>query len=1136
VAVVAVAAVRASAPAAPQAAAVDFTRDVLPILKGSCMGCHGPTLAQGQLRLDSREAALKGGVSGAALVPGSAGDSLLVKRLLAPREAAVRMPMGLDPLPAEAIERIQAWIDAGAPWPEAAPLPASAAPSDMPGARAADVDFVTKIQPIFKTSCMPCHGPEQQKSGLRLDARALALRGGLSGKVILPGNGKDSLMVRRLMGQISPRMPFERSPLPPAQIALIKAWIDKGAPGPDDAPADAKVATHWAYVKPVRPEPPSVKRAGWVRNPIDAFVLARLEKEGLEPSPAAARETLIRRVSLDLVGLPPTPEEVDAFLADPAPDAYEKLVDRLLASLHYGERWARPWLDLARYADSNGYEKDNLRVAWKYRDWVIGALNRDLSFKDFTVEQIAGDMLKDPTEEQKIATGFHRNTLLNQEGGIDVEEARFETLVDRVNTTAAVWLGTTMACAQCHNHKYDPVSQKDYYRMLAFFDNIDYTVHGQGEVIMDRWIDEPELDLPTAEQAAARATLKAEIQRLETTLKTETPALEAAQAAWENEATSAPATWTILSPTSATSAAGATLEMTGDRSIVASGNLADKDTYTVVARTPHAGITGFRLEVVAEPGDPPLFPGRAENGNFTLSGFAVKWSEAGKSAGSPVRLLGAQADVNENGWPVADTLDGNPESGWGIFPETTSSHNAVFVPEAPVGKRRGTDLTFTLEHESKHYKHTLRRFRLYVTTEAHPARGLFAPEDMKTIARLPAAERSEEQTKQIAKYYRGIAPPLDDPRRALVAARKQLDKLKITTALVMKERAGYERPGTPLRIRGSFMSPGERVYANVPAFLPPLPEDAPANRLGLARWLVSDENPLTARVTVNRLWEQLYGRGLVETSEDFGSQGQRPTHPELLDWMATEFMAQGWSQKRMLRLLVTSATYRQSSAVSPALVERDPYNKLLARGPRFRVEAEMVRDIALAVGGLLSGDVGGPSVYPLQPEGIWNSPYSDEKWTTSAGSDRWRRGIYTFTRRTSPYPSLLTFDAPSREFCTVRRVRTNTPLQALTTLNDPVYFEAARGLAGRIVGEAPADPPARATYGFRVCTSRKPTAEETARLLAFYEQERERFRQDPEAARAVAGGSPDAAGTVERAAWTMAANVLLSLDETVTKE
>jgi mono/diheme cytochrome c family protein len=1123
------AAVRAGAPAdAPKAASspADLAREVVPLLQTTCGTCHGPTLSQAQLRLDSREAAIKGGVSGTALVPGNAAESLILRRILAPKDAAVRMPQGLPPLPEETVEKIRAWIDAGAPWPEETTAAAPATTTVSAGG--ADVDYQTKIRPIFETSCMPCHGPDQQKSGLRLDARTLALKGGLSGKVILPGNAKDSLMVRRLMGQIAPRMPFERTPLPADKIALIKAWIDKGAPGPDDAPAGAKTATHWAYVKPVRPELPVVKRAGWVRNPIDAFVLARLEKEGLAPSPEASKETLVRRLSLDLVGLPPTPEEVEAFVSDSAPDAYEKLVDRLLASPHYGERWARPWLDLARYADSNGYEKDNLRTAWKYRDWVIDAINRDLSFQQFTIEQIAGDMLKDPTEAQKIATGFHRNTLLNQEGGIDVEEARFETLVDRVNTTASVWLGTTMACAQCHNHKYDPVSQKDYYRMLAFYDNIDYVVHGAGEVVVDKWIDEPELDLPTPEQAAERAKLKAEADALEKTLKTDTPALDAARAAWEKEMLEPPAAWTPVVPTSASSSSVATLTIGADGSVVAGGALPEKETYTIAAPMPLDRITGFRLEVIAEPGDPPIFPGRAENGNFTLSGFAVR-------AAAPVPLVRAQADVNEGGWPVADTLDDSAETGWGVFPEVTSSHNALFVPREPVSGRQGTTLTFTLAHESKHAKHSIRRFRLYATRDADPGRGLFAPDDVKAIARKAAAERSPEEQKKIADYYRGIAPPLDAPRRTLAETNKRLGKLKITTAMVMRERPGFERPSTFLRIRGSFMSPGERVYANVPAFLPPLPEDSPANRLGLARWLVSEDNPLTARVTVNRYWEQLFGRGIVETSEDFGSQGQRPTHPELLDWLATQFVAKGWSPKQMLRLMVTSATYRQTSAVTPALVEKDPYNKLLARGPRFRVEAEMVRDIALSAGGLLSDKVGGPSVFPIQPDGIWNSPYSDEKWTTSEAGDRWRRGLYTFTRRTSPYPSLLTFDAPSREFCTVRRVRTNTPLQALTTLNDPVFFEAARGLAGRIVAAPATAPEARAAYGFRICTSRRPRAEETARLVAFYERERDRFDHDPAAASAVAGG---AAGedTAERAAWTMAANVLLSLDETVTKE
>ncbi|MFI5184315.1 MAG: DUF1549 and DUF1553 domain-containing protein, partial [Vicinamibacteria bacterium] len=825
-------------------------------------------------------------------------------------------------------------------------------------------------------------------------------------------------------------------------------------------------------------------------------------------------ETLLRRLSLDLIGLPPTLKEIDDFLADKDPDAYEKAVDRLLASPHYGERWARPWLDLARYADSNGYEKDRLRVAWKYRDWVVDALNKDMSFRDFTIQQIAGDMLKDATVDQKIATGFHRNTLLNQEGGIDVEEARWETLVDRVNTTSSVWLGSTMACAQCHNHKFDPFSQKDYYRMLAFFDNADYRVQGLEEMVVDKWIVEPELELPTEAQAARRAELRDEIAKL-TAIVTGSD-LAASLRAWEQEIAAPSPAWVPLDPTRLASVSGSTLEKGPDHAVIVQGENPAKETYTVVFGGPLAGVTAFRLEALADDALPEKGPGRSSSGNFVLTRFGVA---TGATGGTPVVLNRAQADFSQDEKTAALAIDSSSETGWAIGAETGRTHIAVFRAKAPL--TTPGPVTVTLEHSSGYTQHTLGRFRISVTTSPNPWGGLPAPDPIGAVLRTPRTARTAEQRKTLESYFRMIAPGLDTPRDRLAVAQRDMGALKITTAAIMGERAGWERPSTVVRQRGSYMSPGERVYAATPAFLPALPESAPANRLGLALWLASDENPLTARVTVNRYWEQIFGHGIVETSEDFGAQGERPVHPELLDWLATEFMARGWSPKAIQRLMVMSSTYRQSSRVTPDLQERDPYNRLLARGPRFRVEAEMVRDVALASADLLSPKMGGPSVFPDQPEGVWNSPYNDAKWVTSEGEDRHRRSLYTFIRRTSPYPSLLTFDAPSREFCTVRRVRTNTPLQALTTLNDPVFVEAARGVASRILAEAGSTPAERAAHGFRICTGRRPGTVEIERLVAFYARERERY-----------SGGEDA----ERAAWTMVANVLLSLDETITKE
>lgn len=1007
------------------------------------------------------------------------------------------------------------------------------------GARAAvpaapRIDYERDVAPILREHCVSCHGPKDQESDLRLDSRAAVLAGGMSGPVLVAGRSAESLLVQHLDGRAMPRMPHRKAPLPAEQIARLAAWIDAGVPG-EDHPADpssgaANPAVHWAYVKPMRPAVPAVARAEWVRSPIDAFVLARLEREGLSPSPEAPRETLLRRLSLDLVGLPPTTAEIDAFLADTRPGAYDRVVDRLLASPHFGERWARPWLDLARYADTNGYEKDQRRTAWKYRDWVIDALNRDISFRDFTIEQLAGDMLPGATVDQRIATGFHRNTQLNQEGGIDVEEARFETLVDRVNTTGTVWLGTTVGCAQCHNHKFDPVSQKDYYRMLAFYDNAEYSVYGQGQEIVDRWIVEPDLELPTPEQAKRREALRREADSLR--LEIDGRDLERELAAFEREIGEEAPEWGVLEPVRFEAESGASLRKLADGSLLVSGEVKDKDRYTVTVRARARGITAFRLEALPDAKLPQKGPGRSSSGAFVMTGLTV----SGKDGAVP--LARAFADVNEKRRPAAAVLDHHDATGWGVTADEAAgrAHALVVQVAAPAGKKG--DLTFTLAFQSgwPHVQSSLGRLRLSATRSPTPFGRLPVPDEVRRILDAPASRRTDEQRTALLAWFRPLAPSLDAPRDRLQTIQVELEEMKVLTTPVLTERAGFERPSTLLRNRGSFMSPGERVYAAVPAALGSLPDDQPPNRLGLARWLVGLDNPLTARVTVNRYWETLFGRGLVGTVEDFGTQGERPSHPELLDWLAVEFVAKGWSQKALLREIVTSATYRQSSAVTPALRERDPDNRLLAREARFRVEAEMVRDVALAASGLLSPKIGGPSVYPLQPEGIWNVPYSSLKWETSSGEDLHRRSLYTFLRRSSPYPGLRTFDAPSREQCSARRVRTNTPLQALTTLNDPVFVAAARALADRMMAEGGGDAASRLTLGHRLCTARRPAEADLAALLAFHERERARFSREPESARELLAEDAGKTEATERAALTMVANVLLSLDATLTRE
>jgi hypothetical protein len=1006
------------------------------------------------------------------------------------------------------------------------------APAASPPAagQAAAVDYTKDIQPIFEKFCSECHGRSKARAQLRLHSPEWIRKGGQSGPPVVPGDSHSSELMRRVLDpNDDDRMPLDADPLPAETIAQLRAWIDQGAPMPAGSAAAAAIDEHWAYKKPVRPEPPAVTQTAWARTPIDRFVLARLEREQLTPSPEASKAALLRRVSLDLTGLPPTTAELDAFLADTSADAYEHVVDRLLASPHYGERWARPWLDLARYADTNGYEKDNRRDIWKYRDWVINAFNRDLPFDQFTVEQIAGDMLPNPTVEQKIATGFHRNAMTNEEGGVDPEESRYEVLVDRTNTTATVWLGSTLACAQCHNHKYDPFTQKDYFRLLAFFANGDFDGRSFGDGT--RYF-EPTLDLATPEQEAARKELQTEIDRLDQQLKTPTPEVREAQARWEESLRTAQTVWTPLTPQEATATNGAILRVQTDGSVLASGANPPLTSYTVTATAKLSPITGIRIEALPDPSLPRGGPGRDGYGHFRVTGLRVSAAPAAAGAKlDAVAFKTVKVDDSAAAFDPAELLGDKPSTyarksgSWAINAMRDTDRlprNAVLAAATPFGSASGTRLQIRIDHLDGTIGQGIGRFRIWVTDAANPLEGADLAPRLRKVLALPVAERTTAQADELAAVFRTTTPLLKEARDTLAARRKALADLKIPSTLVMREHVSFERPSFELRVRGSFSAKGERVYAGTPRALPAMRDDLAINRLGLARWLVDPNNPLVARVAVNRLWEQLFGRGLVETSEDFGSQGTPPTHPELLDWLATEFVAKKWSQKALLRTIVLSSTYRQSSAVPPAVADRDPYNRLFARGPRVRLEAEMIRDLSLSVSGLLSEKMLGPSVFPMQPDGIWNMPYSSDKWTVSPGDDRFRRSLYTFWRRTSPYPSFMTFDATSREFCTVRRVRTNTPLQALTLLNDPSSFEAARALAARMIA-AGGSPASRATQGVKLVLTRPARPDEVERLVSLYEQELAQYRKRGES-------------EPEQAAWTMVANVLLNLDEAITKE
>jgi len=978
------------------------------------------------------------------------------------------------------------------------------------------IDFVRDVQPIFKNTCSECHGEKKPKGKLRLDSKTLALKGGTSGPAILPGKGKESYLTKRLRGEGGEdRMPLDHDPLPPAQIKVIEAWIDQGAKWPDEASvATARIESHWSFVKPVRPAIPAVKNATWVKNPIDAFVLARLEKEGLSPSPEADRATLIRRVYLDLIGLPPSPAEVDAFVNDPSANAYEAVVDRLLANPHYGEQWARHWLDLARYADTNGYEKDRPRNIWPWRDWVIEAINHNMPFDQFTVEQIAGDMLPNATPQQRVATGFHRNTMTNEEGGIDIEEFRFKSIVDRVQTTSTTWLGQTLQCAQCHNHKYDPFSQKEYYSFFALLNNA----------------DEPEMEIPDPAITSKREAIAQQIAKLEAARESELKDADAKFRKWVQENEPRAKHWTNVRPGGLVSKKHATMELLPDDSILVSGDKPNNDTYDLDLSGNFGGVTAIRLEVLPDPSCPEGGPGRAplfSPGDFLLSEVEMTRGDGGE----PITFAGASHSYAEKGRSAEACLDGKLDTGWSIKGRTGEAHWAVFnlATPLPAGESK---LRLRLIQQYIHQM-TIGRLRVAVTRDPDAKALPDLPPAVEAALATPADARREVLKSQ----FLSTAPELAAANKRIADLRRSMPKYVST--MVFEERRPQFVRVTRLHHRGEFMDEREPVTPGVPAVLPQLPAGVKPDRLALAGWLVSPENPLVGRVVMNRDWALIFGRGIVATVGDFGVQGEKPSHPELLDWLATEFVARHWDVKAMHRLMVTSATYRQASRVTPELLAKDPANVLLARGPRVRVEAETVRDIALAAAGLLSDRVGGPSVFPPQPAGIAELSYGATPWPTSKGADRFRRGLYTYLKRTSLYPGLTTFDAPTTEFTCPMRTRSDTPLQALQVMNDRVFVEAAQGLARRLMGE-PGDVGGRARLAFRLCVSRAPTADEVASVTSFFERQLARFRDGSLKADAVAVSEampkPDGNDLNELAAWTTVARALLNLDETITKE
>jgi hypothetical protein len=981
-------------------------------------------------------------------------------------------------------------------------------------AAAQEVQFNRDIRPILSDRCFYCHGPDEKnrKAGLRLDTfeGATKDRGGY--RAIAPGKPDDSELIRRVTshepGEMMPPPAAKKAPLTEAEAALLKRWIAQGA----------KYEGHWAFQPLARAAPPQVKNTKWARNDIDRFILARIEQAGLQPSPQADARTLIRRLSLDLTGLLPQPDEVEAFVKAFTKNqntAYNALVERLLASPHYGERWGRHWLDQARYADSNGYTIDGERVMWPYRDWVIQALNEDKPFDQFTIEQLAGDLLPNPTKSQLVATGFHRNTVINEEGGVDPEQARVEQVMDRVHTTGAVWLGLTVGCAQCHSHKFDPIPHKEYYQMFAFF-NSTMDVNNQGPVVpvqRGEMFGKPESPAePTEARRMPMGELKQgeweqqEIARLE-----KNPAIKAPNK---------PVEWVSFDPVKFDTEAAGKLQLLNDGSFLITSNASVNDAYRILVRIASPRVAAVRLRVLPHESLPKNGPGLGTDGSFALSEFYID------SEGGQHRFGHAFADDEQLAYPARTAADGDRRTGWAS--NNNNALEAVFVFAQPK-TFDSRQIQFIMRHDADTSR-GIGHFAIEVATETpHDARGAALLEALK----LPLNARSPEQQTMV------------DAGFASARAVREKQMGNAVFAMIMRDtnvpRESY------IFTRGDFTRPDKAAGVLQPGIInavaPALPESSTTRtRLDLAKWLVDPANPLTPRVTMNRVWMRYFGRGIVETEEDFGTQGSLPANPELLDWLASEFIKRNWSLKAMHRLIVTSATYRQASDARQELNEKDARNLLLARQERFRVEAEIVRDAALSASGLLNPKIGGPSVRPPQPDGVYAFTQNRKNWMTATGADRFRRAMYTHFYRSAPYPLFSTFDSPDFQQVCTRRHRSNTPLQSLTLANDPAFLEIAQGLAARLVREVPgefaATLDARLKHAFALCFSRPPNANELAALRSYVERQAQGFANQPASAKTLVSQELTKAGLTEAqaAALTAAARVLFNTDNFITRE
>lgn len=1014
------------------------------------------------------------------------------------------------------------------------------------------IDFSRDIAPIFRERCYACHGEEQVNGQLRLDSREVAFEEGPSGHRLVPHRPEDSEVYRRVSGTgPRERMPMGGS-LDSDEIGRIRRWIEEGAEWPERYSVPRGPAPDWAYSPPERPESRPALRGEWTLNPVDSFVLARLDAAGLDPSPRATKETLLRRLTLDLTGLPPTISEIDAFLADTRPGNYERLVDRLLASPHYGEHRGRAWLDAARYADSNGYEKDRPREVWAYRDWVVEALNGDMPYDQFVIEQVAGDLLPGTGQSQRIATGFLRNSMVNEEGGADPEQFRMEALFDRMDALGKAVLGLTVQCAQCHDHKYDPISQREYYRMLA--------------MLNDSYESTLAVYSP-AEQRDRRRVLDG-VREIERALQRGIPDWRDRLAAWEAKASKGLPQWTVLDAR-IEPGSGEKYQVLPDKSILAQGFAPTQSTVSPIAAVKPGMVRAVRLELLTDPRLPLNGPGRSFRGTAALSEFKIEAAvQSAPEDWMAVPVEGATADINPAPrlqdpelFPQADgkprtlggiglAIDGDDLTAWHTDTgpgRRNASRKAVFRLAEPLSSDEPSRLRFNMvmkhggSNTDADHSLNLGRFRLSVTDDANAVADPLPAPVREIVSTVPPNSRTTEQEALLFRHWRSTVPETE-------AANLRIERLweehpEGTTQLVAVKRD--EPRVTYLLKRGDFLRPVEPVEPGVPSALHPMAASGTRpSRLEFAAWLVDRRSPTAARAIVNRIWSGHFGIGLVESAEDLGTRSSRPSHPGLLDWLAVELMESDWSLKHVHKLIVLSETYRQSSRVAPEVRDRDPRNRLLARAGRFRVEAETVRDSALGASGLLVRDVGGRPVYPPAPELLLRPPasYAPKRWPEESGRHRFRRGLYSFRYRSVPFPAFEMFDAPSGKFSCVRRNRSNTPLQALVTLNEYAFLESARHLALVALAEAADDDGKRVESVFRRVLSRRPESAERRELLSLLRRFRSRFARDGRSARALAFDGSAIPSTLaiasetEMAAWTALARGVLNLDEAITRE